>query len=127
MKNPTPKPKGEPILATDGTNSLLKDSKIARIGTIYVDRFSLNKFVIPRVVMVEFDFEEDGRKDYFFFEEGRLKYNSIHETDKPPGVFNAYNDCIYLKEPVSFTVFMNLVITEYLRYALGFNEDKPSN
>lgn len=67
----------QPILATDGTNSLLREGKIARIGTISSDRFSLGKYKIPRVVLVEFDFEQDGRKDYFFFEEGKLKYNSI--------------------------------------------------
>lgn len=115
-----------PILATDGRFSLLKNSKIARIGTIYSDRFSLDKCKIPRVVLVEFDFEQDGNKDYFFFENGELKYNSIHETDKPPGVFNAYQDCIYTKQPVTLSVFYNLVVTEYLRFALGF-ADEESN
>lgn len=115
---------GKPVLATDGANSLLRDGKIARIGTVYTDRFSLKQIIIPRSQMVEFDFEGDGRKDFFFFEEGLLKYNSIHESDKPPGVFNAYGDCIYGKKPISLNVFLNLVVTEYVRHALGFINEK---
>ncbi|MBS1636191.1 MAG: hypothetical protein JST26_09760 [Bacteroidetes bacterium] len=114
----------ERIFASDGVNSLLKNNHVPVIG--YVDdRFkTYDMYGIPQqCTKVEFSFV-GGEPDVFLFIEGRLSQNCISMGAKEPYILDAYQECIRGRADVD--AFVNIVVTEYLRFQLGFDEYRAS-
>jgi hypothetical protein len=109
------------IYATDGTNTLLRNNKTAKIGRIYhMGKRLKQDGTAPLSITVEFDFEENCKPDRFFFEDGLLVYNCITLGKKPRGIKEAYEECVTVSGGVPIHVFVNVIKSVYMATQMGF-------
>ena len=69
------------ILAHDKHTALLQDGKVKPIGYIHdLGTRNYQNGQINRIEMVEFDFDNNGKKDLFFFRNDILEYFFVEPT-----------------------------------------------
>jgi hypothetical protein len=69
------------IKATDGRTALLRDGQVAIIGYVYHLHYRMvERAELEPVSVVEMDFEGNGKKDLFYFENDKLVYHNLSES-----------------------------------------------
>ncbi|HXB41241.1 MAG TPA: hypothetical protein VNZ49_11915 [Bacteroidia bacterium] len=103
----------------DNKFTLLREGKPAIIGTCdeYGKRYEPDATCVL-TKLITFDFEGDGVKDYFFFEDKKIGYYFI-SIDRPAWINDLLTDCMEM-DFINDEKFIDAVVSGYTIRALGF-------